>query len=485
MMSKIDLPRSTPESQGISSTAILDFITALEKNIQHIHSIMLLRHGSVVAEGWWHPYQSDTPHMLFSLSKSFTSTAVGLAIAEGRLSVEDRVLSFFPEDAPKKISQNLSEMKVKHLLSMSTGHDQDSTERTMRSRNPFKGFLSMPVKHIPGTHFVYNSGASYMLAAIVQKLTGETLLDYLTPRLFEPLGIIGATWETHANGVNFGGWGLKIKTEDIARFGQLYLQKGLWNGKRILSEDWVAAATSEQVSNGDVPDSDWSQGYGYQFWRCRYNIYRGDGAFGQYCIVMPDQDAVLAITAGVPDMQAVLNIIWDRLLPEMEKKPLIVSETVPTKLVDVLKNLEIVPREGASSSRLAAQVSGKTFTFGTKNYEALKSIRFDFGKSACTLIYTLLGGGERHGKHQLTCGYGTWQKGTVVLASTSPQPVTASGVWTAKDTFVLTLCYTETPFISTITCKFAGEKLFYQSKANVSFGPPEQPQLVGVAEPIS
>jgi hypothetical protein len=475
--------RSTPESQGISSSAIANFVATLEKDIQHIHSFILLCHGSVVAEAWWHPYQPDAPHMLFSLSKSFTSTAVGLAIAEERLRLNDRVLSFFPEDAPTRISKNLSQMKVHHLLSMSTGHDQDSTERTMRAHNPFKGFLSMSVKHVPGTHFVYNSGASYMLAAIVQKLTGQTLLDYLTPRLFEPLGIVGGTWEMHPNGVNFGGWGLKIKTEDIARFGQLYLQKGVWYGQRLLTEDWVAAATSKQVSNGEIPDSDWSQGYGYQFWRCRHNIYRGDGAFGQYCIVMPDQDAVLAITAGVPDMQAVLNIVWDKLLPALEKKPLISSEVDTIKLENILKTLEISPPKGASNSRLATEVSGKTYTFDSKNYETLKNIRFDFNKTTCTLTYTLLGGGKRRGKHQLTCGYGNWQNGTALLAANTPQPIVASGIWTTTDTFVMTLCQTETPFITTITCRFEGNQVFYQSKTNVSFGPLEQPQLIGKAEP--
>ena len=218
--------------QGISSAAITAFVKAAQKSIQSLHSFMLLRHGTVVAEGWWYPYRPEAPHMLFSLSKSFTSTAVGFAVAEGRLSVDDSVLSFFPDDAPKKVSPNLAAMQVRHLLSMSTGHDQDATERTLRrkDRNAAKAFLSLPVEHEPGTHFVYNSAASYMLSAIVQKLTGQTLLDYLTPRLFEPLGIQGATWESYGNhegvAVNFGGWGLNVKTEDIARLGQLYLQKG-------------------------------------------------------------------------------------------------------------------------------------------------------------------------------------------------------------------------------------------------------------------
>jgi CubicO group peptidase (beta-lactamase class C family) len=475
------LPHSTPEDQGISSAAIVDFIATAEKTINSLHSFMLLRHGSVVAEGWWHPWRPDTPHMLFSLSKSFTSTAVGLAVAEGRLTMEDPVLSFFTADAPKKISSNLAAMKVHHLLSMTTGHDLDTTEHVFRSHNPFKAFLTLLVEHTPGTHFVYNTAASFILAAIVQRLTDQTLVEYLTPRLFEPLGIVGASWESHPNGVNFGGWGLNIKTEDIARFGQLYLQKGLWNNQRILPKRWVEAATSKQVSNGDNPDSDWTQGYGYHFWRCRYNIYRGDGAFGQFCLVMPDQQVVMAITAGAADMQAILNVVWEKLLPAIGGTRLPTNKATNEQLSRSLKRLTINPSQGAATSPMAEHVSGRTYTF-EPNYETLQSLRFDFGSDACTLTYHLLGGGKRRGNRHLTIGYGTWQEGITVLGGPAPQPVVASGVWTTEDTFTLTLSQYETPFILTITCRFEGDKLFYDSKVNVSFGPLERPQLVGRAK---
>jgi hypothetical protein len=475
-----DLPHSIPEAQGISSAVIADFIATAEKTINSLHSFMLLRNGTVLAEGWWHPWRPETPHMLFSLSKSFTSTAVGFSIAEGRLTVEDPVLSFFLNDVPKKVSNNLAAMKVHHLLSMSTGHDQDTTERVFRNRNPFKAFLSLPVEHAPGTHFVYNTAASYMLAAIVQMLTGQTLVEYLTPRLFEPLGIVGATWESHPNGVNFGGWGLNIKTEDIARFGQLYLQKGEWNGQHILPEWWVEAATMKQVSNGDDPDSDWAQGYGYHFWCCRHNIYRGDGAFGQFCIVMPDQGAVLAITAGIAEMQPILNLVWEKLLPAMGKSVLSVNEATASRLVHTLKNLTLTPPQGSAASPVAATISGRTYSF-EPNYETLRSLRFDFGNDACTVTYHLLGGGKRRGKHCLSFGYGTWQDGVAFLGGIEPQRVAASGVWTTKDTFTLTLCQYETPFILTITCRFEGDRLFYDFKINVSFGPLDRPQLVGIA----
>ncbi|MFZ6030238.1 MAG: serine hydrolase domain-containing protein [Chloroflexota bacterium] len=470
------LPRSTPEAQGIASAAVADFVATAEKTIRHLHSFMLLRHGTVIAEGWWRPYREEAPHMLFSLSKSFTSTAIGLAVDEGRLSLDDPVIKYFPDALPKKVSKNLAAMRVRHLLSMSTGHDQDSTERAMRAKKPFKAFLSFPVTHTPGTRFVYDSAASYMLAAIVQKLTGQTLLEYLTPRIFEPLGIAGATWESHPNGINFGGWGLSIKTEDIARFGQLYLQKGQWNGRQLISAAWIAEATSKQVANGDKPESDWAQGYGYQFWRCRYNAYRADGAFGQYCIVMPEQDVVLAITSGVPDMQAVLDVTWGKLLPAMAAGTLPPDPAGNEALSRTLQSLKLSPPKGAPTSPSAARVSGKTFTF-EPNEERLQSLCFDF--QANTLTDHLLGGGRRRGKHNLVFGIDRWMEGLSALGAPAPGKVAASGTWTSDDIFTLTLCYYETPFTLTITCRFEGEQVFLCVQPNVAFGPRERPTLTG------
>jgi CubicO group peptidase (beta-lactamase class C family) len=383
------LPRCNPEEAGIDPAAILAFVSTAEQTIFHLHSFMLLRHGQVVAEGWWYPWKAETPHMLYSLSKSFTSSAVGMAVAEGRLSVEDQVIAYFPEATPKKVSQNLSAMKIHHLLSMSTGHHQDTSDEVFPSSTPFKKFLSLEVEHVPGTYFVYNTAATFVLSAIIQKVTGRTLLDYIKPRLFDPLGIQGTSWESHPNGVNFGGYGLNITTEDIATFGQLYLQKGDWKGERILTEAWVEAATRKQVSNGDNPNDDWCQGYGYQFWRCRHNLYRGDGAFGQFCIVMPEQDAVLAITAGVPDMQAVLNVVWDKLLPALDRKQLPASEMGSSALVDKLRSLAIDPPTGAATSKIASRVNQQTYSF-EPNYVGLGSLRFNFSEQSGSLTYELV-----------------------------------------------------------------------------------------------
>ncbi|MCA9140744.1 MAG: serine hydrolase [Planctomycetales bacterium] len=332
------LPRSTPELQGVSSAGIREYIETADREVQSMHSFILVRHGHVVAEAWWKPESAQTPHVLWSLSKSFTSTAVGLAVAEGKLSIDDPVLKFFPEDAPENPSGNLKQMRVRDLLTMSTGHQDEVNWR--EAPDWAKAFLAHPVPHKPGTHFRYNTPATYMLSAIVQKVTGETVLDYLTPRLFEPLGIERPKWDQSPQGISIGGYGLYLRTEDIAKFGQLYLQKGEWNGKQIVPAEWVEMATSKQVSNGSDPSRDWDQGYGFQFWRCRHGAYRGDGKDGQFCIVLPEQDAVIAITANTGDMQAELNIVWDKLLPAFTDSPLDDNPQEKAQLKNTIETLK-------------------------------------------------------------------------------------------------------------------------------------------------
>jgi CubicO group peptidase (beta-lactamase class C family) len=303
-----------------------------------------VRHGKVIAEGWWAPEAAEKAHVLWSLSKSFTSTAVGLAIEEGKLKLDDKVLKFFPDEAPAQPSENLKAMTVKDLLTMSGGHETEAQVRDSKD-SWVKTFLAQPVPHQPGTHFLYNTPGTYMLSAIVTKVTGQTVLDYLKPRLFEPLGITTPEWGTSPQGISLGGYGLSIRTEDIAKFGQLYLQKGKWNGRQLIPASWIELATSKQVSNDegkkDPGTSDWTQGYGFQFWRCRHNAFRGDGKDGQYCIVLPDQDAVVAITANTADMQKEINFVWDHLLPAFKPAPLPENPDELAKLKATLSTLKV------------------------------------------------------------------------------------------------------------------------------------------------
>jgi CubicO group peptidase (beta-lactamase class C family) len=343
------LPRSSPEAQGISSAAIRTFVEAADQQINTLHSVMIVRHGHVIAEAWWKPEAADKPHVLWSLSKSFNSTAVGLAAEEGKLSLDDPVLKFFPAEAPAEPSDNLKAMRVRDLLTMSGGHDVEPKFK-IEDGPSVKEFLAQPIAHPPGTWFRYNTPGSYMLSAIVTKATGQTVLDFLKPRLFEPLGIENPEWGATAEGYNFGGYGLFIRTEDIAKFGQLYLQKGRWNGRQLLPEKWVEAATSKQVDNDKAPSArttDWQQGYGFQFWRCQHNAFRGDGRDGQICLVMPEQDAVIAITAQTGQMQTELDLVWEKLLPAFRPEPLPADAAEQDKLKQKLAGLTAHPAKKA------------------------------------------------------------------------------------------------------------------------------------------
>jgi CubicO group peptidase (beta-lactamase class C family) len=463
------LPRSTPEAQGVSSAGILRFVEAADQTIDSLHSFMLVRHGQVVAEGWWAPYDAQSPHVLFSLSKSFTSTAVGLAIAEGKLSVDDELLKFFPDDAPAEPSNSLKAMRVRDLLRMNTGHETEPPRPPEKSWK--KAFLEHPVKFKPGTHFLYNTSASYMLSAVVEKATGTPLLEYLGPRLFEPLGIEHPTWDKSPEGIALGGYGLSVRTEDIAKFGQLYLRKGNWQGRQLLPEAWVSEATSFQTSNGSSPRSDWDQGYGYQFWRCRNGCYRGDGAFGQYCIVIPQHDAVIAITAGLRDMQSVLDQVWDKLLPAMNASSLPPDPASHEKLVSALKSLSLRPPTGSAA---APAVWGKTYVLPA-NARKVESVALENPPGGSVTFVVRMNGVE----NRIECGHGTWKRGQASVGSGALQRVAASGAWTAADTFTAKLCLYETPFVHTVTLKFAGDEVRYSSEANAAFGPTKEPELVG------
>jgi CubicO group peptidase (beta-lactamase class C family) len=478
------LPRSTPEEQGIASSAILAFVEDAEKTINALHSVMVLRHGHVVAEGWWEPYRRDDPHVLWSLSKSFTSTGVGFAVAEGKLSLDDTVLSFFPEDAPPDPGDNLKQMRVRDLLRMNTGHHKEEVDAFSFDGTGVpltRAFLAMPVPHKPGTHFVYNTPATYMLSAIVQKVTGMALVDYLGPRLFEPLGMGRPHWDASAQGTSLGGFGLSATTEDIARFGQLYLQKGAWNGRQLLPAAWVEEATAMQTSNGSTPTGDWDQGYGYQFWRCRHGLYRGDGAFGQFCIVMPEQDAVVAITSGTPDMQGVMNLVWNHLLAGMKDGILPADAATHSRLEEKMGRLSLPPQEGRPTSPVAREVSGRVYVF-PEGSGPIEAIGVETGEKTAFVVR------GRGGEVRLPCGYGEWRRGAALplggpRGTSSEQPLALSGAWTADDTFTAKGCFYQSSFCSTMTLRFAGDELVLDQEMNVAFGPTKRPRLVGRVKP--
>jgi hypothetical protein len=465
------LPRRSPESQGVPSKGILDFVNAVNASGIEWHSFMLLRHGNVIAEGWWKPFEPGFIHSLRSLSKSFTSTAIGFLVDEGKLSVEDQVISFFKDELPENPSDNLKAMKVKHLLTMNTGNDK------AYNQNPniyswTKYFLENPVPHPPGTHFLYNNLATYMLGAIVHRLTGQRLDSFLAPRLFQPLGIKDYDWTTTPQGLNAASGGLRVKTEDIAKLGQLYLQKGKWKGQQILSEKWIEEATRKQTDNSNhskTPDN--IQGYGYQFWRSQpKGIYRGEGAYGQFCIVMPEQDVVLAATTQSWESQKSLTLIWETLLPIFTNKPLTENPTDTSALKNALNRLKLPVPKSSIQSSLSNRYHNQRFTMDKNPYGVIETL-FLFSKQECTAVFL-----TDEGEVKLKFGWENWllskglQNNLFPTANLTDKPskIAGTATWLNDNTLRLTTKFVEVLSGDTYTCLFEDNKVTIAFLSNLS-----------------
>ena len=323
-----NLPRGLAEPQ--IKQALQEYIEDVDQAAEEMHSIMIVQHGRVIAEHWWPGHDAEERHGMWSVSKTFTCMAVGMLIDKGLLSLDDKLVSFFEDKLPEQPSPWLGQICIRHLLTMSCGHSRDPLYEIWDKEGDWADkFLAFPIDYEPGTYFCYNSMCTYMLSAIVQKLTGQKVSDFLKPRLFDPLGIEGYTWDDSPQGICCGGWGLHIRTEDMAKMGQLLLQKGRWHGKQLVPASWVEQASSKQIDSRPAHskpedmaawgfnqwNNDWQCGYGYQTWQCKYGGYRADGSKGQYIIVLPAYDAVIATTANVKSMNQEIKRIWKHFIP--------------------------------------------------------------------------------------------------------------------------------------------------------------------------
>jgi CubicO group peptidase (beta-lactamase class C family) len=450
-MSARPLTFSPPAAQGADASGIHAFLDGLETSPEiEPHSLMIVRHGQLVASGWWAPYTPDRVHLLYSLSKSFTSTAAGLALGAGLLRLDDTVISYFPELDPDITDPRSRAMLVRHVASMATGHTAETLgpAREADPGNLVRGFLLVPPDREPGTVFAYNQPATYTLGAIVRRVTGQSLTDYLRPRLFDPLGIGEAAWLRDPSGGELGWSGLHVATDAIARLGLLYLRGGVWEGRRLLPEEWVSQATRVQIANADSTAEDawpdWQQGYGFQFWMSRHG-YRGDGAYGQFCVVLPDQDAVIAVTGQTQDMQGILDLAWEHLLPAFGPGPLPGRERADAALAERLASLALPSATGKPAPPDRAEAwSGAEFTpYGGRcsDQPGLASARV--AETAGGWAVTLTEDGQPLEVH---LGAGGWNTGE------EPVPTAVSGGWTDADTLALELAFLETPHRLLITC---------------------------------
>lgn len=367
-MYRKEFERVTPESVGIPSEVIENLLNKLESGFTEPHGLMIMRHGKICAEGWWAPYAPGIRHGLQSHTKTYAATAVGIAYTEGLLKLDDKIIDIFPEDAPENPSENLKKLTVKDVLCMGCGME----EMHMPSKDWIKEFLATPVVHTPGTAFMYNSTGSTLLGAIVRKKTGLGLHDYLKPRLFDKIGINSENlrWFYMMDGMEVGGGGLFATTEDNLRLMKLYADGGVWEGERILAEDYVKLATTLQNDSAteakvNPPAKDNFVGYGFQIWMCRpQGVYRADGAMGQFTIVVPDKDMLISITenaGGAHWAQQTLDVMWEFLKEIPEESSVIENKEASDALTRRMKALALAAPAYAPFSSTAAKISGKSY----------------------------------------------------------------------------------------------------------------------------
>ncbi|SPL95552.1 Beta-lactamase class C and other penicillin binding proteins [[Actinomadura] parvosata subsp. kistnae] len=416
--------------------ALLD---RLEARAVECHSLMVVHRGHVVAEGWWAPYSAGRPHLLYSLTKSFISVAVGLAIADGLLALDDRVVDVLPGHVPAGVSEQGRRLTVHHLLSMTTGHRTDSLAEAWRLEpgDLVKGFLRVPFAETEGTRHVYDNPTTFVLARMVERVTGRGLPELLDERLFGPMGIEHAEWDRVASGAAFGFHGLHLTTEAVAAFGELLLRGGRWGGRQLVPREWVELATRRHVDTLPLEDgsgdADYLRGYGYQFWVSRHGFH-GDGSFGQLCVVVPSHELVVATTGGHRQPQVVLDAIWECLLPGLDE------EGDDRSLAGRLGRLSFAPVPGEAAPGRSAKASFDA----AAGDPALPD-------GAAVAVEPVDGGWLlRLGPLlDVEIGHGAWRESAPL-----GRPVVASGAWQGE-TFVAELYVITTPHRLRLTVRAA------------------------------
>ncbi len=486
------LERAAPRQAGVSEAALAHLLDRAQRDQIQLHSLMVVRHGKVAAECWWKPYGPDIPHHLYSFSKSVTALAVGMAMDEGLLTLEDKVADFFPEKITPRADSRIHTLTVRHLLTMSSGINFNEVFIVAEGDWMHK-FLNASFSFSPGEKFHYNSLNTYMLSAILSAVTGLGLVDYLTPRLFEPLGIADVRWDKCPYGIETGGWGLYLRTEDMAKFALLCLREGVWQGRRLVSAAWVREATTHQFDNastslGEVDSRHNTAGYGYQFWLCPTpGVYRADGAFGQYAVIWPEKDLVIAVTSGQGPQDAVLDLIWDTLIePLSAPDPAGEWEVYPGLRPDPvlqqrMRALSLVPDGLAPHSPIESQVEGRRYCM-RQNIDSVLPLML----RALDRIFLI---GIRHfsllfGEHG--CVF-DWREGCYlnsVPVSLDGRPVQSNisigghhyrvcctGGWPEENLFELRMYFINTPHLRILRFRFFG------SCAGVTLSLDESPSL--------
>jgi len=403
-----DLPRSAPAAEGISTQAVINMMDSLMALPDcDIHHVMVLRHGRVIAEVHPSPFRAQDAHTLYSASKTFTSLAVGIAIDENLLRLDDRMVAFFPDKRPETISDNLAAITVRDLLMMAAGIKPDWTLRDLEDTDWIKVWLAKPCDEAPGAHFQYDSMCTFMLSAIVQRVTGRTLLDYLNQKLFSPMHITQVDWEMSPDGINTGGWGLRVQAETMAKLGLLLMNKGRWCGQQLVSADYIEEACSPLIyykgrKETDAP-TDGNQGYGYQIWQCKWpGAIRADGAFGQYSVVVPQEELVVVILGMIPNGHPELACIWNQLMPGIKSdKPLQPEKKLQARLNQLCATASLPLPKGRPQTQKGTQILDMVMQLDANQHGYRNLILSHDG----SLMITYADGT----KDILSSGYGQWR----------------------------------------------------------------------------
>lgn len=449
---RVLLPRTTPASVDVASTAIDALLDRLERMSIECHSLMIVRRGHVLAEGWWAPYSADEPHLLYSLTKSFTAMAVGLVADDGLLSLDDQVIDLLPDHVPGDVPAEARLLTVEHLLTMTAGHAEDTLEDAwgLEPSDLVRGYLRMPIAVEPGARYTYDNATTFVLARMVERVSGQSLPQLLRARLFDPMGIVDVEWDRVGSGAVFGFHGLHLTTEAVAAFGELMLRGGRWQGRQLVSRDWMERATRKQVDSRHyspgAPGPDFHSGYGYQIWMSPYGFH-GNGAFGQQCVVVPHLDLVVALTAAhteVRHAQDTLDAIWECLLPGIDTSGSVAADTALSRRLQQLTLSLIEGDEERAPTPLTAIADGTPAQSALPDGAEVTVDRRPGGwlirlGSACTVAV----------------GYGRWCESRPM-----GRPVVASGAWQG-DVFVSEIHLVNTPHRVRLTIRGARAELLW------------------------
>ena len=414
---------SSPEAEGVSSRKVLQWLDACDRDIDYLHGFVFLRHGKLIAEGTWAPCDTlNQPHLLSSHSKCFITTAIGFLVEDGKLDLDEPVIDILADKAPAKPSRNLVRLRVRDLLTMTLGSTRNEGWKNDRDGDWVKAILANEIDRTPGTAYKYDSGATHLLGAIIERKSGQPLMKFLKNRLFDRIGIEKA-WTTYdPTGQACAAWGLHMTTREISLIGQLYLDKGVWNGTRLLSSDWVDLATTKQTHSGkDFNDrdkngrNDWLLGFGLNFWRCQHGCYRADGWGGQYTIVFPEHDAVLSINADVVNMQHILDVVWEHFIPVFSPAALPEDREAAAALRMRCANLSLPPVAGKPDGGDA--FLGRDYEFKS-GPGSVKSVRLDKAAKGWTLQIKT-GSGE----YKVPVGFGGWECSTMRFSARNHEPL--------------------------------------------------------------